>query len=97
MCFLVFDLFRSLDLFGEKVSFKVRGKDQHTTLLGAFITAVIYSLTLAYAYVNLQVLQDKTGSTFTEQRNLMDPSEMLEKITVPDFQLSITLFSDKII
>ena len=42
------DYFKSLDLFGKSLTFKVKGKEKFTSIPGALLSILVLSVTLTY-------------------------------------------------
>ena len=58
----IVDFIKSIDIYGESVSFNIGGKATHNTLLGAALTMIIYTLTFSYGFQNLVTLINDEGS-----------------------------------
>ena len=43
------EYFKGLDLFGQSLTFKVKGKEKFTSIPGALLTVLVLSVTLTYS------------------------------------------------
>ena len=60
-------MFHNLDNFGSPVpAFNVKGKSKVTTIIGGLLTAMILTLTLAYAVQKLFAVFERTDPTINE-------------------------------
>ena len=62
------NVFHSLDNFGEQIpAFNLKGKSRVTTIPGGLLSAMILTLTLAYATQKLYALFERSDPTINER------------------------------
>ena len=57
---------KAFDIFGEAVTFNIRGKEQIRTLMGAFMSICILGLTFSYAISRFDEMSNYRDSTYMQ-------------------------------
>ena len=79
----IFGAFKSLDIFGRKIEFNVKGKMKTRTYFGAVLSIMALAILLIYAYSKVDILfgyrdtihksymtyQDDIQETFAQERS----------------------------
>ena len=48
--------FRSFDMFGKSVGFRIEGKETHGSYIGAILTILVIFVTLSYSFRRIEIL-----------------------------------------
>jgi hypothetical protein len=67
--------YKSIDLFGQSVSFTWQGEDQYKTTLGASISWIIMIIMLAYTIFRLHFLVNRYAPNIARTSFIRDPAE----------------------
>ena len=56
-------IFRSFDMFGKSVGFRIEGKETHGSYIGAILTILVIFVTLSYAFRRFDILSSYGDTT----------------------------------
>ena len=64
------NLFKSLDMFGSSVTFNIDGQETVKSYIGSFLSFVLISVTIMYAFTRYQVMINFDDTNYSETLNL---------------------------
>ena len=91
-----FSYVKDIDMYGKRIAFTYRGKEQYKTYLGGIITIMVVVVMILYAQIMFRVLIEKTDtgkSTNGLIRNLISDSDSLD-LSTTDFYFAFTMDND---
>ena len=86
--------FNKMDNFGKPLpNFNIKGKDRTTSIIGGFISLVLYCLVLMYSLLKFSHLMIKKGPTVSSYFKEDNIEELAVNLNETNFKIAFTIES----